>query len=230
MSEILNNIVNENPDAIAKRLMQKVEFRDGLQEIMIGISILMFAVWNGLVIAFQHGFLAHKGVISYFMLVMMPLPVLMGLMIKKVRQRFLIDKVGYVKLKPVNRKQLGIRQGITMGLAFIVAALAMFVTLKMVIASRNGGGVPHWGLFTPAGWVFVGNGIVGGAIMIFRVRLTRYLIGGVMMVALGILLALNGVSLNVGITILYGFAGLLALISGSVVFFLILRQPAESGE
>lgn len=230
MSEILNNIVHENPDAIAKRLMQKAEFRDGLLEIMIGISILMFAVWNGLVVAFQHGFLAHKGVISYFMLVMMPLPVLMQLMIKKVRQRFLIDKVGYVKLKPVKREQLGIRQGIIIGLAFIVAALATFVIIKMMIASRNGGGVPQWGFFTAVGWLFVGMGIIGGAIMIFLIRLTRYLIGGVIMVALGILLALNGVSLNAGITILYGFAGLLALISGSVVFFLILRQPAESGE
>jgi len=104
------------------------------------------------------------------------------------------------------------------------------VTLKMVIASRNGGGVPHCGFFTPAGWVFVGMGIFGGAIMIFLVRLTRYLIGGVIMVALGILLALRGISLNEGVTILFGFAGLLALISGSVIFFLILRQPAESGE
>jgi hypothetical protein len=230
MNDISQKLADKGPDAIAKRLMQKVEFRDGLQEIWIGITILMWAGLNGLVVAFQHGFLAHKGVISYFMLVMMPLPVLMGLMIKKVRQRFLIDKVGYVKLKPVKRKQLGIRQGITMGLAFIVAALAMFVTLKMVIASRNGGGVPHWGLFTPAGWVFVGTGIFAGAIMIFLVRLTRYFIGGVIMAALGILLALNGVSLNVGLTILYGFAGVFALISGSVVFFLILRQPAQEGE
>jgi hypothetical protein len=48
--------------------------------------------------------------------------------------------------------------------------------------------------------------------------------------ALGILLAFRGVSLDVGLTILYGFAGLLALISGTVVFILILRQPVEPGE
>lgn len=233
MSDISHSIVNENPDAIAKRLMQKAGFRDGLQEIMIGITILMIAVLNGLDVAIQHGFLTHKVVIlgvTLGMILLMTLSTWMQLMIKKVRQRFLIDKVGYVKLKPVNRKQLTMRQGIIFGLAFIVAALAMFVTFKMVIASHNGGGVPHWGLFTPAGWLFVGMGIFGGAIMIFLVRLTRYLIGGVIMVVLGVLLALCGFSLNAGLAILYGFAGLLALISGSVVFFLILHQPAETGE
>jgi len=87
-----------------------------------------------------------------------------------------------------------------------------------------------WGLFPPAGWVFIGMGIFGAAIMIFRVRLLRYEIGGVILAALGILLAFSRVSLNVGLTILYSFASLFALISGSVVFFLVLRQPSESGE
>jgi hypothetical protein len=90
--------------------------------------------------------------------------------------------------------------------------------------------VANWGYFPPAGWVFVGTGIFGGALMVFRIRLLRYRIGGAIMAAIGILLAFSRVSLNLGLTILYCFAGFLALISGSVVFFLFLRQPAEPGE
>ena len=88
----------------------------------------------------------------------------------------------------------------------------------------------QWGLFQPAGWGVVGTGILGGATMIFRVRVLRYLIGGVMMTALGILLAFIRVPLDVGLTILYSFAGLLALVSGCVVFFHVLLQPVETGE
>ena len=229
MSEISYNIASKNPDAIANRLMEKVEFHDGLQEIVVGLILLTFAGTTGLPMVFNGPFSSYA---SFWGILLLMQVIAFGgqWAIKKVRKRYLAGKVGYVKLKPVNRKRLGIRLAITVAIAFVVAAVATVVAYKIVIATIRGEGMVHWGLFTPAGWVFVGNGIVGGAIMIFRVRLTRYLIGGVMMVALGILLALNGVSLNVGITILYGFAGLLALISGSVVFFLILRQPAESGE
>jgi hypothetical protein len=66
--------------------------------------------------------------------------------------------------------------------------------------------------------------------MVFRVRLLRYAIGGVIMAVMGILLAFNRVSLPVGLTTLYGFAGLLALLSGCVVFLLFLRQPTGTGE
>jgi hypothetical protein len=50
------------------------------------------------------------------------------------------------------------------------------------------------------------------------------------MAATGILLAIARVSLERGFTILYGFVGLLFLISGSIVLSNLLRQPAESGE
>jgi hypothetical protein len=138
--------------------------------------------------------------------------------------------MGYVKLKLVNRKKVGIRLSIIIGLAFVVAAVVTVAAYKIMFATLRGGGVARCGFFTPAGWAFVGTGIFGAAIMIFRVRLLRYLIGGFVMTALSILLAFGSVSLNVGLTILYGFAGLLALVSGSVVFILILRQPVEPSE
>jgi hypothetical protein len=150
--------------------------------------------------------------------------------IKKVRKRFLIGKTGYVKLKPVNRKRVGIRFAVTFGISCVVGAVVALAMIKVVIAIHKGGSAAMWGLFPPAGWVLVGMGIFGGAMMILRVHLFRYSIGGAVMVALGILLAFSRVSINAGLTILYCYAGLLPIISGSVVFLHFLRQPVESGE
>ncbi|MGP8175243.1 MAG: hypothetical protein ACLP7O_11950 [Terracidiphilus sp.] len=227
MNDISHNIVNENPDAIANRLINKAEYRDGLQEIVIGLISLTFAGMAGLPAVFKGSF-GSMASLWGMMLLMSIIGFGSQWAIKKMRKRFLIGKVGYVKLKPVNRKRLGIRLGIILGLSFVIAALAAFAMVKVAIATHKS--VAHWGLFPPAGWALVGTGIFAGAIMVFRVRLLRYVIGGVIMVAMGILLAFSRVSINLGLTILYGFAGLLALISGSVVFFLFLRQPAGTGE
>ena len=64
--------------------------------------------------------------------------------------------------------------------------------------------------------------------MIFYSRLPRYVIGGAIMAATGILLAFSKVSFNVGLVILGGIASLLPVIAGSAAFFLFLRQPAET--
>jgi hypothetical protein len=229
MNDISHNFANKNPDVIANRLMERAEYRDGLQEIVIGLIILTFAGMTGLTTVFKGSFGSAASL--WGMVLLMPI---IGFgsqwAIKKVRQRFLVGETGYVKLKPVNRKRVGTRLAIIFGISCAVAALVAIAMVKVVIAIHRGGSAAMWGLFPPAGWVFIGMGIFGGALMIFRVRLLRYEIGGITMVAIGILLALSRVSLNAGLTILYCFAGLLALISGSVVFLHFLRQPAESGE
>jgi hypothetical protein len=227
MNESSSRLLEQNPNAIANRLMQKAEYHDGLQEIVVGLIILTFAGMTGLPAVFKGPF-GSKASLWGIILLMQIIGFGSQWAIKKVRQRFLIGKTGYVKLKPVNRKQVGIRLGIIIGLACASAVLAAFAMFKVTIATHRG--VMHWGLFPPSGWAFVGMGIFGGALMAFRVRLPRYEIGGAIMAATGILLAFSKVSLNLGLTILYTYAGLLALISGCVVFSLVLRQPAESGE
>jgi len=229
MNEISQHMVKESPEKIANRLMEKAEFSDGLQEIAIGVLVLTFAGMTGLPLVFQGRF---SSVVSFWGVMLFVL--LQGIgsqwAIKKVRKRFLAGKMGYVKLKPAGRMRRGMRLGILIGISFVVAALFSFVAVKVVIATMKGEGMGQWGLFQPAGWGVVGTGILGGATMIFRVRVLRYLIGGVMMTALGILLAFIRVPLDVGLTILYSFAGLLALVSGCVVFFHVLLQPVETGE
>jgi hypothetical protein len=225
MNDISQNIADEIPDAIANGLMNKAEYRDGLQEIAIGVLILAFVGLTLSPVGFK--LLIYKS-FSWGGLLLIPIGFGSQWVIKKVRKRYLIEKVGYVKLKPVNQKRLGIRLGIVLGCSFVVAALATFVMFKAVIATYRGDGVVDW--LPPFSWLILGTGIFGGAIMIFRVRLLRYVIGGVIMAAMGILLGFSRVSLNVGLTILYGFGGLLPLISGCVVFFLFIRKRDEAGE
>ncbi len=225
MNVVSHKIPNESPDAIANRLMTKAEYRDGLQEIAIGIMILSLA---GLMLTPEvFKFFTYKA-FNWGGLLLFPIGLGSQWVIRRVRKRYLIEKVGYVKLKPVNRKLLGVRLAVILGCSFVIAALVAFLTFKAVIASHRGGVATHWSLFPPISWVILGMGIFGGAIMVFRVRLLHYVIGGVIMVALSIVLAFSGASLNVGLTILYGFAGLLPLVSGCVVFFLFIRKQDEA--
>lgn len=228
MNDISQSIANENPDAIANRLINRAEYRDGLQEIAIGIFILTYMCLILLPVVFKGAF----GLYAFFCGGLLLIPIGFGSqwVIRKVRGRYLIEKVGYVKLKPVNRKRVGIRLGIVFGCSFVIAALAAFVAFKAVIAIHRGGGVADWGSLPRLNWLILGNGIIVGAIVVFRVRLLRYVIGGAVMAAMGILLAFSGVSLNVGLAVLYGFAGLLPLISGCIVFLLFIRQRDEAGE
>jgi hypothetical protein len=219
--------IGESPDAIANRLMNKAEYRDGLQEIAIGVLILTFA---GLMLppaVFK--FFTYKG-LNWSGLLLIPISFGSQWAIKKVRGRYLLGKVGYVKLKPVNRKRLGVRLGLILGCAFVVAVLAAVVTFKAVIATHDAGGAGPGSMFPPSSWLILGMGILGGGFMVFRVRLLRYVIGGVVMAVMGTLLAVSGASLNLGLAILYCYAGLLTLVSGCVVFFLFTRNLDEAGE
>jgi hypothetical protein len=211
MTDSASRLFNETPDAIAKRLMQKAYNRDGLPEIAVGVFFLIIAGLMGLQVAFQPGSPVYKASVWGFVLCVI---LILGLQwaIKKVRRRFLTGKVGYVELKPANRELLGV----TLGIACLVGAAAAFA------ASRN--------LFPSASWMLAGTGIFGGAIAAFAGRLPRFIIGGVMVAATGILVALSGVSLEMGLAILFVFAGLLSLLSGCVVFSILLRQSTEAGE
>ena len=212
MHDLPSRLLQEHPEKIANRLMQKAHNRDGLPEIAVGLCFLETAFTMWLQVAFQYGSLPYR---------LDPLGLMVGVpvlglgspwAIRKVRRRFLIEKEGYVKFKPVHRKQ-----------SAIVAAVAVVTAVLAVI-------VAYKGAFPPSSYILAGTGIGGGLLAALSGRLPRYVIGGVVMALTGILLALSRVSLGVGYTILYGFMGLLSLVSGCVVLLLFLRQPVESGE
>jgi hypothetical protein len=56
------------------------------------------------------------------------------------------------------------------------------------------------------------------------------LVNGALMAATGMILACSGVSLDRGFAILYGFEGVVCLVSGGVVCLRFMRQPLETGE
>ncbi len=66
--------------------------------------------------------------------------------------------------------------------------------------------------------ILAGTGVIGGAIAALSGRLRRFVIGGLLMAALGVIIDLAGASLPIGFAILFGFMGLYFLVCGSVAF------------
>jgi hypothetical protein len=212
MNEISHTIANENPDAIAKRLMQKAHNRDGLPEIAIGLTFLIVAAALWMQVVFHLGSAGYTAGFWSFTLLVPTMILGSQWVIKWLRRQFLIEKAGYVQLKPINRKH----SAIIIGIAFVVAVVAAFAAIK--------GSIP------PASLMLAGTGIGGGLLATLSGRIPRFFIGGGVMAAIGISVAFSGVSLGLGFTILFGLMGALTLVSGCVVFLLFLRKPVESGE
>ena len=212
MQDLLSRPFDENPDLTARRLLLKGHNRDGFPEIAIGLCFLITAFSMWLQVAFQPGSLPYREA-ALILGVLVP-AVGLGSMwaIKKVRRHFLIEQEGYVKLKPPNRKRL-----------VIVGAFSFLIAVAMVV------GIYKRAL-PPASWILAGTGIGGGVLAARAGRLPRYVVGGAIMAATGILVALSRVSLEKGYMILYGSMGILSLLSGCVVLLLFLRRTPEAGE
>jgi hypothetical protein len=196
---------------MATRLMQRAHNRDGLPEIAAGFIFLLASGWIYAQVVLPRGSTGFKAAVIAFPLLLTFLIFGSPWVLKRVRRRYLIERSGYVEHKPMGRKQIGIG---------IMLALLMAVALFGV--------VPR--LSQPDRWLLAGTGLFGGALTAFCGRLPRFVIGGVWMAAAGVLVAFSGVPLEAGFTILFGFYGLAALVSGGVVFLRFIRQPGEAGE
>jgi hypothetical protein len=211
MNDATPRFLEESPDAIAGRLMQKAHNQDGLPEIAVGLMFLFVAGLQWLQVVFHPGSLAYKA--ANLGLMLLPAPYFGSLWaIKMVRRKFLIARVGYVEFKPVNKKRIWA----VIGIAFVVACAMVFA-----IAAKR---------LPPASWLLATTGIGGGLLAILSGRLPRFVVGGVLMAVAGIFLCLIRVSLEMGFMILFGAMGLLSLVSGCVVLLLFTRRPAEAGE
>jgi len=200
-----------DPHAMAARLMSRAHNRDGLPEIAVGFIFLLASGLNYAQAVLPRGSIGFNAAV-------LVLPLLLTLMIvgspwalKRVRRRYLIARVGYVEPKPMDRRQIGIG----VGLAVLVAA-GLF------------GGVPR--LSQPDRWLLAGTGLFGGSLVALCGRLPRFVVGGVAMAVTGVWVAFSGLPLMAGFTILFGVSGLMACISGGVVFLRFIRQPAEAGQ
>ena len=200
-----------DPDTVAKRLLQAAHHRDGLPEIAIGLIFLLVSGLTCAQVLLPRESLGFKAAVVAFSFLIPLLCFGSPWGLKWVRSRYLIERWGYVQSQPIGRKQIGIP--ILLGL-LMATALFAFVS----------------GNAQPDRWLLAGTGLLGGALAAGCGRLPRFVFGGLLMAATGVLLAFSGVSLQIGFAILFGFQGLLALISGAVVFLRFLREPLEPGE
>jgi hypothetical protein len=200
-----------DPNAMAQRLIQKAHNRDGLPEIAVGLTFLMI---SGLIYAQLVLRRASMGSQAAIMALSLGIPLLcLGTpgVLKWVRGRFLVERLGYVRHKPIGRKPLGV--GILLA---ALVAVALFVA------------VPR--LAQPDRWLLAGTGLLGGGLAAWCGRSLRFIIGGVWMAATGVLVAFSGLPLQAGFAVLFGIQGLVTFISGGTVFWRFTRQPVNRGE
>lgn len=203
-----------DPNAMAQRLMQRAHNRDGLPEIAAGLTFLLVSGLICVSVMLPRQSIAPKAaalVFSFLLLLCLGVPWAGPWAVKSVRRRYLIGKWGYVQHKPIGRKQLGI--GIAIAVPMVGAVFGVVT-----------------GLLPADGWLLGGTGLFGGALVAWCGRLPRFVIGGVVVVAAGMFLAFSGVSLQIGFAILFGFQGLMAVVSGAVVFLRFIRRPIGTGE
>lgn len=206
--------VERDPDAAARRLMRTAHNRDGLPEIAIGAILLTGAFLIWLEVAFRPGSFAYRTAALGMALLVAPMIGAAPWAIKWVRRQFLMDREGYVELKPVPRKRTILAIGTALVVAIAMTACVVFF----------GGSLP------PSSWMVAGTGILWGLLAVYAGRLPRYVVGGVLMAAMGIALGFSRVSFQIGSLILYGSMGALSLVSGCVVLLRFISTPKEEAD
>jgi hypothetical protein len=78
------------------------------------------------------------------------------------------------------------------------------------------------------GWLTLVAGLLFAAVAVVLGKLTRFVVGAILLVAASILLALSEIPFEVALTLFLVFLGLLAIGSGAFTLRRLLRQPADS--
>ncbi len=106
--------------------------------------------------------------------------------------------------------------------------LVLYWMAVLLVGMAFGEVVSH--LVHPERGILAGAGLLVGTVAILLGKLPRFVIGGILLAALGIGLALFDVSLLMGLLIFLGTTGLLSLLSGSVALVRLVRRPADADE
>ena len=205
----------EDPDRLAGRLMQRAWNRDGLPEIAIG---LFFLVLSG-AFAAQHQLEREWPVflrIPLAPLLIIPLIFMPSWAVKKIRARYLIERTGYVEMRPLSRKK---RMRMAL-MAAIVGAIAVAAVAAAAWAHIS----------STSQWVLIGTGVLGGVLFPICGRAWRFVLLGAVFAATGILLGMKDVGYGKGWVVLYGVAGAITVISGTVALIRYLRQTPEAAD
>jgi hypothetical protein len=200
-----------DPKAIGQQLLQQAHTRDGLAEIYAGALFLLVSGLISVQLVLPRESMGFRTAVLASAFLIPILGISAKWVLKRVRRRYLVERWGFVEYNLIDRKRIG--------LGFLFAALMALVLF---------GVVPR--LSHPDIWYLAGTGLFGGAILAWGGRLPRFVIQGAVMATTGVLVAFWGVPLQTGFAIVFGFQGMVTLVSGCVVFVRFMRQPIERGE
>lgn len=207
--------VMEDPDRLAGRLIQRAWNRDGLPEIAIGLFFLFLSAAFVAQHIVERKWPVYRAIPDVIFLIF-PLTFLLPHAVRWARNRYLIERTGYVEVMPPTVKG-------RVRMASIAAIIAIVAVVAAVIAIRN---------LAPLSsrWIVAGAGVFCGALLPICGRELRFVFSGAAVAVTGILLGIYGVDFGIGWTILYGAGGAITVISGSVVLLRFLGRTPESGD
>jgi hypothetical protein len=197
-----------DPDTLARGMVQRAHHRDGLPEIFAGAGLLIGSgmCWSD---TLPPGSRARVvcGIAS--LLLVMAFTLASGWLMKWVRQRFLLERVGYVRMKISRRHR---------ALSLVVAFVVGIVTAL---------GIWHMRSAEPAKWLVVIVGAMAGLFMVAVGRLPRFWLTGAFSLIASLAIASSRLSFSAGLGTYFDLVGVLEMIVGAAVLFRLLHQPAE---
>lgn len=201
-----------DPAHAALRRMHRAHLRDGVPEMVLGVMLLLCAgsFWIPGWVGSRRVSVTAEFV---FWLGFIGLCVSSKSIVRWIRDRYLLDRVGYaegVSTKGGRQRKRGV----------LVAALLLAIVLLLVAMVVRPSDLD--------GWILAGNGILFGLLSPFVTDNPRLWVYGALTAALGMGLAFLGLPGEKGLAILYSSTGILYLISGAVVLVLFLRKPVEA--
>jgi hypothetical protein len=206
----------EDPDRLAGQLIQRAWNRDGLPEIAGGLIALYVSGIFVIQLLFEKEWPVLRA-IPVALVLLIPSGYLVPWAVKKIRARYLIERTGYVVMRPLSRKK---RMWMV-----LISGIAGALALVAVAASARGYNIP-----SASQWILAGTGVLGGVLYPVCGRAWRFVCLGAVFAVTGILLGLYNVGYATGWAVLYGVTGALSLISGTVVLLHYLRQSREAGD
>ena len=204
----------EDPGRMARRLMQLAHNQDGLPEIVTGAFLLVVSALMTAQLYPAKSSVLEKAFALAMVAVIVPAGLVLPWFIRWLRRRYLIAREGYFESSPTRAKTIKIAIGIAIG------AVAL---LCFAIAAKRG-------MVPPDRWLLAGTGLAAGLGSAWFGRSRRFVIVGLLAAVAGIAIGFSGVSLAVGLAVLFGITGTMTLMSGLVVLRRFLRQTVESGE
>jgi hypothetical protein len=93
-----------DPNAFAKRLIQRAHNRDGLPEIAVGLTFLIVGFLSYAQVVLPRESIGFKAAVLGLALLIPVLCIGAPGGLKWVRQRYLIERLGYVESKPISRR------------------------------------------------------------------------------------------------------------------------------